>query len=232
VRRRRLSLLAALAGIATAPGCSGALAPHANQSRDIAAFTWWIFGIALVVAVIVLVLLSVALFHPRGRASFFERHRRAGAISVLTAGAIIPLLILAAVFGYSLAITRSASSGSPNVFNVQIVAHQWWYEVHYADGAASTRNELRLPAGQTSRLSITSADVVHAVWIPQLNGQIDANPGQVNTLTITNPAPGEYVGHCAEFCGLNHTTMTLDVIVQPPDQLAAWLSDLRAEAAR
>ena len=81
-------------------------------------------------------------------------------------------------------------------------------------------------------LWITSADVVHAVWIPQLNGQIDANPGQVNTLTITNPAPGEYVGHCAEFCGLNHTTMTLDVIVQPPDQLAAWLSDLRAEAAR
>ncbi len=75
-----------------------------------------------------------------------------------------------------------------------------------------------VPVGTTVVLKITSSDVVHSWWIPELGGKTDATPGHTNDTWFRIDKPGEYYGQCAELCGDNHADMRARVIALPPDE--------------
>jgi cytochrome c oxidase subunit 2 len=72
---------------------------------------------------------------------------------------------------------------------------------------------------------LTSADVVHSFWIPQLAGKTDLLPNQVNTMWIDPKTAGLYLGQCAQFCGSQHAMMLLRVYVDTPDQFDVWIKN-------
>jgi cytochrome c oxidase subunit 2 len=113
--------------------------------------------------------------------------------------------------------------------DIRVTAQQWWWRLEYKDPASGRwiegANELHLPLGRPTRLEIRSADVIHSFWIPSLSGKIDMIPGRINPLTITPRRAGWTRGQCAEFCGLQHARMALDVKVDAPAAYAAWLAD-------
>jgi cytochrome c oxidase subunit 2 len=104
---------------------------------------------------------------------------------------------------------------------VKVVAHQWWWEFDYPDGA-KTSNELHIPVNRPIRLSLESADIIHSFWVPQLGGKRDVVPGQINELTFVATVAGMYPGQCAEFCGLSHANMRFRTFVDSPDDFAKW----------
>ena len=212
-----------LAGAALVSGCAGAFDPQASQSRNIDGLWWVMLWLACAVFLVVTGLLVYALFRPR-RTSVFERKARSGPLFIFIGGAVIPLLILCAVFGYSLDVVANAGSDSHDQLVVLIDAHQWWYDVSYQGQDVSVRNELHLPEHRQVKLLLRSGDVIHSFWVPELNGKMDIIPGITNQLYITDPAPGHYVGHCAEFCGIGHTTMDIDVVVEPEAAFEAWIA--------
>lgn len=119
-------------------------------------------------------------------------------------------------------IFRSQPAVAPTgALEIKVVAHQWWWEFDYPDGAKAS-NELHIPAGRPIRLSLESADIIHSFWVPQLGGKRDVVPGQVNELTFVATAPGMYPGQCAEFCGLSHANMRFRAFVESPDDFAKW----------
>ena len=67
-----------------------------------------------------------------------------------------------------------------------------------------TANELHVPVGRTANLTLSSADVIHSFWVPQIGGKRDLNPGSENRLWFTPTEVGEYYGQCAELCGTSH----------------------------
>jgi cytochrome c oxidase subunit 2 len=81
---------------------------------------------------------------------------------------------------------------------------------------------MHIPTGRPVYLSITSVDVIHSFWIPQLNGKRDAVPGRVAHLTIQADDPGVYLGQCAEFCGLAHADMRQRVFAHQEADFEAW----------
>ena len=105
---------------------------------------------------------------------------------------------------------------------IKVVAHQWWWEFDYPDGA-KTGNELHIPVNRPIRLSLESADIIHSFWVPQLGGKTDLIPNHPNTMWIDPEKPGLYLGQCAQFCGMEHAKMLLRVYVDTPDQFAAWV---------
>jgi cytochrome c oxidase subunit 2 len=117
---------------------------------------------------------------------------------------------------------------------VKVVAHQWWWEIQYPGPRASdlviTANELHLPAGRTAELELHAADVIHSLWIPNLQGKRDLIPGHTTRLSILPERVGRYDGHCAEFCGLEHARMELPVYVDSPERFSAWLTAQRRPA--
>jgi cytochrome c oxidase subunit II len=119
-------------------------------------------------------------------------------------------------------IFRSQPAVAPaGALEIKVVAHQWWWEFDYPDGA-KTSNELHIPVNRPIRLSLESGDIIHSFWVPQLGGKRDVVPGQVNELTFVATEPGMYPGQCAEFCGLSHANMRFRTFVESPDDFAKW----------
>src|SRR5581483_4774627 len=88
----------------------------------------------------------------------------------------------------------------------------------------TTANEIHIPTGQRVNVQVTSVDVIHAFWVPQLQGKIDAIPGQTNTIQLETSKPGNYLGDCLTYCGLQHANMRFLVVAEPQDQFNSWLS--------
>ena len=87
--------------------------------------------------------------------------------------------------------------------------------------------EMVVPVGMTVLLDITSDDVAHSWWIPELGGKMDAIPGYVNKTWFKAEHAGTFLGQCAELCGRNHTNMVAQVRAVPFDEYQAWI-DRRA----
>jgi cytochrome c oxidase subunit 2 len=109
---------------------------------------------------------------------------------------------------------------------VDIVGHQWWWEVIYnstdPSQTVTTANEVHVPVGQPVTLKLTSADVIHSFWVPSLMGKADLIPGRNNELTFTAEKAGVYNGTCAEFCGLQHAHMGIRVVAQERKAFDFW----------
>jgi cytochrome c oxidase subunit 2 len=104
-----------------------------------------------------------------------------------------------------------------------VIGHQWWFEYHYPDAGINTANVMVIPAGQEVCAKMTSADVLHNFWVPALNGKRYLVPGQTTLLRLESTEPGEFWGHCAEFCGLSHSLMRARVLALNPSDYEDWL---------
>jgi len=85
-----------------------------------------------------------------------------------------------------------------------------------------------VPKGKKVRLLLTSNDVIHSWWVPELAIKKDAIPGLVNEAWFRAMETGTYRGQCAELCGKDHGYMPIVVEVVEPDAYQAWL-DARPE---
>jgi cytochrome c oxidase subunit 2 len=120
------------------------------------------------------------------------------------------------------------------VLDIDLTAQRWWWDVRYRDPVPSrefsTANEIHIPVGRPVELTLRSVDVIHSLWVPNLQGKKDLIPGQVNTLWLQADHPGVFRGQCAEFCGLQHAHMALDVVAEPEDEFARWQAQQRQPA--
>ncbi len=84
-------------------------------------------------------------------------------------------------------------------------------------------NPLVVPKGKKVRLLLTSNDVIHAWWVPELAIKKDAIPGIVNETWFLAREAGTFRGQCAELCGKDHGYMPIVVEVVEPDAFQAWV---------
>jgi cytochrome c oxidase subunit 2 len=113
---------------------------------------------------------------------------------------------------------------------VEAVGHQWWWEFRYPDLGIVTANELHIPVGQQIDVRLTSADVIHSFWFPRLGGKRDVIPGHETQIWFTADSAGLYLGQCAEFCGLSHALMKMELVAESPEDFEAWVEGQLAEA--
>jgi cytochrome c oxidase subunit II len=199
-----------------------------------ASLGWVLLITASGVVVVVSVLLVLALVHrrPEGPAIINSGD---GLRWILVGGIAVPAVILVVMFFLAMSSLNAdrAPAGRP-ALTIQIVGHRWWWEIRYPGGSPAelfvTANELHIPTGRPIRLELATADVIHSFWIPQLAGKTDLIPGQRNVSWIEADSTGSYWGHCAEYCGLQHTNMMLSVIAERPDQFTRWLEQQRRPA--
>jgi cytochrome c oxidase subunit 2 len=116
--------------------------------------------------------------------------------------------------------------GAPPYAHIEIIAHQWWWEIRYSawEGGAGfvTANELHLPAGKSVSLQLTSPDVIHSLWIPEIDRKRDIIPGREQSVQLMAPQTGVFRGRCAEFCGYQHAHMDVLAVTEPPEQFDRW----------
>jgi cytochrome c oxidase subunit 2 len=202
---------------------AGPLAPHSGPAHDIATLWWVMFVGAAIVFAVVTALVLVAALRRRGERASESAARRL----VLWGGAIVPLVVLLALFAFVLHTlpSTSAAQAKNGKLTIRVIGHQWFWEVRYPDAGAATANEIHIPVGVPVRVEARTADVIHSFWVPALNRKIDMIPGKDNELLLQADRAGTYRGQCAEFCGVEHGLMAFSVVAEPQARFDAWLAE-------
>jgi cytochrome c oxidase subunit II len=211
------------------------LDPRGPAAREIASLWWLMFamGVGIFVFISVAMILGFVRRRPnRSELTEFprydpEQHTTARRRWIVYGGVVMPVVVLLIVFGAAVKTTLAINDDNrATTMSVDVVAHQWWWEMRYGDRVVA--NELHIPSNERVLVRLSSNDVIHSLWIPQLNGKLDALPDHTNTLILEADDPGTYQGRCAEFCGLHHAEMPFVVIAHTRAEFDAWLASEEA----
>jgi cytochrome c oxidase subunit 2 len=230
-----------LTGLTLLAGCAGNTSVFQPASRNAQAtnqLLMLVFGIAAVVFLVVEGILLFTYFR------FSRKSNTTDGLPTQTEGnhrleigwTMVPAVILGVVFIFSLRTLQTVSTQpgtnngaeAANTVQVRVTGHRWFWEFDYPDQHIITANELHIPIGVPVKIELQSADVIHSFWVPELGGKMDAIPGTSNTLWILADKAGIYDGQCAEFCGVEHALMRMQVVAETQDQFNAWLAQQQA----
>ena len=206
------------------------LFPSGEAAQSIAVIGWALFiGGALIFAGVMALL-------ARSLNSREPPRQLRPALWLIGGGVVFPAVVLSALLGWSIALSARLGATAPaGALQVSVTGHMWWWQVRYRDPTSGAdivlANELRLPLGRPVVVGVNSADVIHSLWVPALNGKVDAVPGRVNQLVLSADKAGVYAGPCAEYCGQQHSRMHLQVVVLPPQEFERWLAAQAQPAA-
>jgi cytochrome c oxidase subunit 2 len=195
--------------------------------------------VALVVFVLVAAALVVVAVRFRARPGRSPSPRQsAPALEIgyaLTLGVVAVALLwrsFAAMSDSDPVVARAAPAPGAGAagLTIGVVASRWNWRLTYPGGVVQTGDgrlraaTLVVPAGAPVRFRLTSRDVVHALWIPELRAKYDAMPGYTNVFDLVFDLRGDYsTARCSEFCGDLHDEMLLRVDVRTPAAFDAWL---------
>lgn len=109
-----------------------------------------------------------------------------------------------------------------DALKIYVIGKQWMWKVEHVGGQREI-NALHIPAGRPIELVMTSEDVIHDFSVPAFRLKHDVLPDRYETLWFTAILPGTYALYCTQFCGLDHSKMTGEVVVLTPPAFQAWL---------
>jgi cytochrome c oxidase subunit 2 len=192
-----------------------------------------VFRVEVIVAVVVFALVAGAFvfaivrsFTPRGAsASQKTSHKKTEMLYVSVVAAVAAGLI---VFSLS----QNTSPHPRPAMTVKVTGFQWCWRFDYPGTGVSVTADcvdghlptLVLPAGEPIEVQVTSADVIHSMWIPYLRFKLLAYPGYVNFFETTLSSSGSWQGECAELCGQYHYAMHFILKAVTRSQFRAWLA--------
>ncbi len=135
----------------------------------------------------------------------------------------IPLLIVLFIFGWSASIFFSMARPPADTLDIYVVGKQWMWRFQHPSGPSEV-NELHVPVGVNVKLTMTSQDVIHNLYVPDFRVKADVLPGRYTRLWFNATKTGRYRLFCAEYCGTNHSGMGGWVEVMEPAAYQAWLA--------
>jgi cytochrome c oxidase subunit 2 len=137
---------------------------------------------------------------------------------------IIPVILMVIVAFFSVRIWINLQNTIGDVLTLESIGHQFKYEFRYPRLKQSVFDDMHLPAGTPVTLHVTSDDVIHSFWVPEVRLKADMVPGLVQTLRFTPEKIGVYRIICTEFCGTQHGNMVATLHIDSQQDFGRWLS--------
>lgn len=156
----------------------------------------------------------------------------------------IPVAIVIALFTFSFIVLRDVehkNNDQDMLVDVTGFQFQWQFVYHMnrlgptatenpqgqditVIGTAKTEPTLIIPVNEPIQFKLTSNDVIHSFFIRDFLYKLDVVPGRDNRFTITAKETGDFIGQCAELCGLNHALMRFNVKVVERGEFDQWVA--------
>nr|NP_008604.1 cytochrome c oxidase subunit II [Erinaceus europaeus]QEI26333.1 cytochrome c oxidase subunit II [Erinaceus europaeus] len=164
-----------------------------------------------------------------------------------TVWTILPAIILILIALPSLRILYLMDEMNNPSLTMKTLGHQWYWSYEYSDfedlsldsymiptsdlnlgmfRLLEVDNRIILPTNTTTRILVSSEDVLHSWAIPSLGIKTDAIPGRLNQATLMITRPGVYYGQCSEICGANHSFMPITIEAVPLTYFEKWTSSI------
>jgi cytochrome c oxidase subunit 2 len=213
---------------------------------------WWCVGIGVVVFGVMFYSMIV---HRKANGAKAANFHESTALEIVWT--VLPFIIL---FAMAYPATKSLIKlydTSESEVDIVVTGYQWFWKYEYLDEEVSFFSRLStpqeqiynkapkgenyllevdeplvVPVNKKVRFLVTSNDVIHAWWVPDLAVKRDAIPGYINESWAKIEKPGLYRGVCAELCGKDHGFMPIVVKAVPEAEYVTWLADRREQAEK
>ena len=208
--------------------------PDSTPAHDIYHLSLFVLAICLAIFIVVfsLIVYAVVKFRRRDQDDGHEPPQIYGSNQVELAWTVIPILIVVVLFLAAARVIHAIEDATfpADAIEVTATGHQFWWEFQYPADGFVTANELHAPIDKPMHITLLSADTDHSFWVPQLAGKTDLIPNRRNEMWIEPHALGHYVGQCAQYCGIQHAKMLLNVMVDSQQDFQKWVQDQKAPA--
>jgi len=214
-----------------------------------------IFWICVVACVAVFIVLIYSIFtHRKSKGAVPATFHESTTVEIIWT--TIPFLVLVAMAVPATTTLLALEDTRDADMSIQVTAYQWKWKYDYLDEDISffsvlttpreqiegdaekgenylqeVDNPIVVPINKKIRFLITSNDVIHSWWVPDLGWKQDAVPGFINDAWTELTEPGTYRGKCAELCGKDHGFMPIVLIAKTEEDYAAWVAEQKGAAA-
>jgi cytochrome c oxidase subunit 2 len=204
---------------------------HSEFGHSVDTLTRRLLYAGLTVFVLIEALLVFILVKFRDREGNREAKQIHGNTTLEIGWTLVPAVILAFIAVPTIkTIFETQAKAVPNALQVEVIGHQWWWEFRYPQYGVTTANELYLPVGRTANFALTTKDVLHSFWVPQLNGKRDLISNHTNYIWFTPDSAYAWNGFCAEYCGASHANMRFKVFTVTPAEFDAYIAHQKTAA--
>jgi cytochrome c oxidase subunit 2 len=251
-----LSLLAA-SFAASADYHVDMLKPNAPMANDAYSLHWGILWVCVAIFIIVFSAMFWSVFkHRRSQGAVPAQFHENTTIEIIWT--LVPLIVLVAMAWPATRTMLEMKDASNADIAVKVTAYQWRWEYDYQkeglklvsnlstprdqiderDGPGKPKNEhyllevdnpMVVPVGKKVRLLITSNDVIHGWYVPQLAVNQYGIPGFIKDAWFTAEQPGIYRGQCSQICGKEHAYMPIVVDVRSEADYNKWVQEQKAK---
>src|SRR5689334_837102 len=226
--------------------------PIAHEIFELHAIIFWI---CVVIFFVVFGAMGYSIYaHRKSKGHVAEQFHENTTVEIIWT--VIPFIILVLMAWPATKTVLAMKDASAADMTVKITGSQWKWNYDYLNDGFGYFSELATPYAQIEnrekknehyllevdrplvvpvnkkiRLLITSADVIHAWFLPAAGVQQDAIPGFVRDDWMKFDKPGVYRGQCAKICGKEHGFMPIVVDVLSADDYAKWRDEHKKMAA-
>jgi cytochrome c oxidase subunit 2 len=135
---------------------------------------------------------------------------------------VLPLILCIGIFFWGLNGWLKYAVAPGDAMEVQVTAKKWLWQFEYPDGTR-TVNEIHVPANKAVKFVMTSEDVIHDFFVPDMRVKHDIIPGRYTEVWFTPTVLGKHRFTCAEYCGKGHSDMHGDLSVDNDADYAKFL---------
>lgn len=203
------------------------LPTSASEEMDRIEFVYWfatVICIGIFALVMAVIIYSVITFRapPEDESDGPSIHGHTGLEVIWT---LVPAVLVVAIGVLSAVVLSQNGNAGTNPLKVNVFAQQFAWRFEYPQQDKLKSGELVLPVGRTVEFDMTSADVIHSFWIPEMGQKQDLVPGLQTSILVTPKRTGTFTLVCTELCGLGHATMRASVRVLSKADFTAWVKD-------
>ncbi|MGB0514007.1 MAG: cytochrome c oxidase subunit II [Wenzhouxiangellaceae bacterium] len=222
-------------------------------SRDVYQLHMIILGIVTVIGVLVFAAMFTSIYlHRKSRGAVAAKFTHSTKAEIVWTVIPIIILVVMAIPATRVLIDMEDTSGAD--LNIKVTGYQWLWQYEYLEDDISfysaldrdsnyarqigstldphdvdnylleVDNRLVVPTDTRIRILLTSGDVIHSWWVPELGWKRDAIPGMVNEAWTLIEEPGVYRGQCTELCGKDHGFMPVVIEAVPPEEYRRWVA--------
>ena len=191
---------------------------------------YYITGVTFILVTVLMIWFLIQYRHREGRRATYTH----GNTTLEIIWTVIPAAIFITLSFMSVATWARVKRSAPDSdFELGVTGKQFNWEIAYPgpDGKLGTEddvkfdNDLHVPVNKVVRVHLTSRDVIHSFYLPNLRLRQDAVPGRTILVWFEATKPGKYELPCSQLCGFGHSGMKGWLYVHAPEEYQKWAAE-------
>jgi len=137
---------------------------------------------------------------------------------------VAPLIIVMVIFFWGFNSYMKSTVAPLDALEIQVTGKKWQWTFEYPDGTRSL-NEMHIPIGKPVKFIMSSEDVIHDFFVPDMRVKRDVVPNRYTMLWFTPTVEGMHQVMCAQYCGKGHSDMLARIFVDSEAKYKDWMEN-------